>query len=77
MLTDLGIDDNFMKDLGQELQPGGSVVFILLKEMTGDKVLERLEEFHAKGKVLQTSSSKDNETALLKVIEAPRPVEES
>lgn len=73
MLTDLGIDDGFMKELGEELKPGGSAVFILLKEVTGDKVLERLAEFHVHGKVLQTSLSKDNEAALREVIEAPRP----
>ncbi|MEO1732946.1 MAG: DUF1269 domain-containing protein [Pseudomonadota bacterium] len=72
MLTDLGIDDNFMKDLGEKLQPGGSAVFVLLKEVTGDKVLERLEHFHSRGHVMQTSLSKDNEAALRAVIEAPR-----
>ncbi len=76
-LTDLGIDDNFMKELGEKLQPGGSAVFVLLKEVRGDKVLDRLEAFRAKGHVLQTSLSKDSEEALRAVIEAPEPGEDT
>ena len=68
-LTDIGIDDDFMKRLGEDLKPGGSAVFLLLKKVTGDKVLARLEEFRAKGKVLQTSLSHDNEAALRAVLE--------
>lgn len=69
MLTDLGIDDNFMKQLGEDLKPGGSAVFVLLKKVTGDKVLERLEDFRAKGKVLQTSLTHDSEAALRELLE--------
>lgn len=53
--TDVGINDDFMRELGHSIQPGGSAVFILVRQMTGDKVLARLEDFHMKGRVLQTS----------------------
>lgn len=69
MLTDLGIDDNFMKKLGDDLKPGGSAVFVLVRKMTGDKVLERLTDFADKGSVLQTSLSHDSEAALKDLIE--------
>ena len=54
-LTDIGIDDNFMKDLASTLQPGSSALFVLVRKMTADKVLD---QFHGMGgKVLQTSLS--------------------
>ncbi len=68
-LTDLGVNDKFMKEMGESLTPGGSQVFVLLKKVTGDKVLENLEHFRNKGKVLQTSLSHDNEEALRKLLE--------
>ncbi|MEV8468719.1 DUF1269 domain-containing protein [Fluviibacterium sp. DFM31] len=68
-LTDLGVNDKFMKEMGESLTPGGSQVFILLKKVTGDKVLENLQDFRNKGRVLQTSLSHDNEEALRKLLE--------
>lgn len=68
-LTDLGINDTFMKELGENLKPGGSAVFVLLKKVTGDKVLGRLESFRGKGHVMQTSLSQDSEDALRALLE--------
>lgn len=62
--TDIGINDDFMRDVGHSLQPGGSAVFVLVRKMTGDKVLERLEHLHQKGRVLQTSLSNEAEQKL-------------
>jgi uncharacterized membrane protein len=62
--SDIGIDDKFMKQLAESLPKGGSALFTLVKKATGDKVLERLEPFRGKGRVLQTSLSKDSEEAL-------------
>jgi len=68
-MTDLGINDQFMKDLGNSLPEGGSAVFVLVRKVTGDKVLDRLEAFRAKGKVLQTSLDKDREDTLRAFLE--------
>lgn len=54
-LSDIGINDDFMRELGHSIPPGGSAVFILVRKMTADKVLARLEGFHLKGRVLQSS----------------------
>jgi uncharacterized membrane protein len=62
-LTDVGINDTFMKEAGQSLPPGGSAVFILSRKMTGDKVLDRLSAFRSKGRLLQTSLSSTDENA--------------
>lgn len=53
--SDVGINDKFMQDVGHAIPPGGSAVFILVRKMTGDKVLARLEDFHHRGRVLQSS----------------------
>lgn len=63
-LTDIGINDQFMKDIGATLADGGAAVCVLVRKMTGDKVLERLGEFRHKGRVLQTSLSNEQEEKL-------------
>jgi uncharacterized membrane protein len=68
-LTDVGINDNMMKSFAKEFTPGSSALFVLVRKATGDKVLADLKEFTGKGKVLQTSLTKDKEDELRKVIE--------
>ncbi len=62
--TDIGINDDFMRDLGNSIPPGGSAVFILVRKMTADKVLAKLESFHLKGHVLKTSLPEAEEARL-------------
>ena len=61
-LTDMGIDDKFMKDLAANMQPGASVLFVLVRESTPDKVLEELTG--TGGKILKTSLSHEDEAKL-------------
>lgn len=68
-LTDLGINDDFMKSLGKELKPGGAAVFVLIRKATSDKVVDRLRDFAGTGKVLQTSLNKDGEEELRSLFE--------
>lgn len=68
-LSDTGINDRFIKDVGETLKPGSSAVFVLLRKMTGDKVLARLSAYAGKGRVLQTSLSSDQEAKLREVLE--------
>lgn len=66
-LSDYGINDDFIRSLGRELNPGSSALFILIRDMTEDKVLEKLEGIE--GKVIQTSLSNDAEEKLREAIE--------
>jgi len=68
-LTDIGISDDMMKSFAKGFKPGCSALFVLVRKATGDKVLEGLSEFTGKGKVLQTSLTKDREEELRKIIE--------
>jgi uncharacterized membrane protein len=64
---DIGISNNFMKELGESFTPGSSALFVLVRKATPDKVLEALKGF--KGKVLKTSLTTDKEETLRKVLE--------
>jgi uncharacterized membrane protein len=67
-LSDLGINDNFMKDLAAAMQPGSSALFVLVRSMTPDKVLEELRG--TGGTVLKTSLSHEDEAKLQAVLSA-------
>jgi uncharacterized membrane protein len=66
---DIGINDQFMKDLGATLTPGTSALFVLVRKSTPDKVLDALKPFAGKGHILQTSLTKDKEEELRQLIE--------
>jgi uncharacterized membrane protein len=68
--ADLGINDQFMRDLGATLTPGSAALFVLVRQSTPDKVLEGLKPFAGKGRLLQTSLTKDKEDELRKLIES-------
>ena len=68
-LSDIGIDDKFMKQIGEELTPGSAALFVLVRKATGDKVRDSLSDFAGTGTVLQTSLDKDTEEALRQVFE--------
>jgi uncharacterized membrane protein len=61
-LTDIGINDNFMKEAAGALEPGTAGLFLLIRKMTTSKVLAALEGVG--GKVMQTSFDDTTEEAL-------------
>ena len=67
-LSDVGINDDFMKKVAEQLQPDTSVLFVLIRKMTADKVLDELKG--SGGKVIQTSLSHDDETKLQAALDA-------
>lgn len=67
-LSDIGINDQFMKDLAEGFKPGSSALFILLRKVTTDKVLEEIQG--TGGKVLKSSLSHDDEARLQAALNA-------
>jgi uncharacterized membrane protein len=61
-LTDVGIKDQFMKDVAQTLQSGNAALFLLIRKMTTDKVLADLQGVG--GTVLRSSFDHTKEEAL-------------
>ena len=64
---DLGIDNKFIKEEGESLDPGQSALFVLVVEATTDKVLDEMKLFGCT--VYQTSLSKEDEENLKQVLE--------
>src|SRR6476661_5368604 len=61
-LTDYGINDSFMKELTATLKPGNAALFVLIQQMTADKVLKEIQD--AGGTVLKTSLDDTKEKVL-------------
>jgi uncharacterized membrane protein len=61
-LTDLGINDKWMKETAAAIQPGTAALFVLVRKVTADKVLERLKG--EGGTVMKTSLDHTREAAL-------------
>jgi uncharacterized membrane protein len=66
-LSDAGVDDQFMKTLGEKLEPGGAAVIALIRQANADKLLA---EVKIPGEVIQTSLSTDSEEALREALAA-------
>ena len=61
-LADVGVNDNFMKELGTKLEPGKAALICLGQAHARDKVLDRVRPFG--GEVIQTSLSAEEEEQL-------------
>jgi uncharacterized membrane protein len=61
-LRDVGIDDNFMKELGSTLKPGTAALCVLIRQMTSDKVVEEIQKFG--GTLIKTNLCHENEAKL-------------
>jgi uncharacterized membrane protein len=68
-MTDIGIDDKKLKEMGEGIPNGGGALFVLVRRVTGDKVMERLEAFRGKGRVLSTSLDHAQEEKLKALFE--------
>jgi uncharacterized membrane protein len=66
-MSDYGIDDKFMKQLGDELQPGGAAVLALVRTVSLDKVLPQIK---IPGKIIQTSLDDETEQRLSEALAA-------
>jgi uncharacterized membrane protein len=68
--VDIGVDDNFMKELGRKLQPGNAAVFVMVRRSTKDKVIDELADLE--GWLIQTSLSSEDEQELKQAFAAAR-----
>jgi uncharacterized membrane protein len=69
-LTDVGINDSFMKELAATMTPGSSTLFVLVRHATSDKVLEELKG--TGGRILKTSLSHEDEAKLQAALSAAK-----
>jgi uncharacterized membrane protein len=65
--TDVGVNDDFMKNLGAKLPAGGAALIALGRTDAPDKILERVGKYG--GEVIQTSLSGEEEERLRAALE--------
>jgi uncharacterized membrane protein len=61
-LSDLGISDDFIKQVGSSIQPGETALFLLTSEGVADKVLPELKQY--KFQLIQTTLSNEDEARI-------------
>lgn len=61
-LTDVGIDDKFMKNLAETIKPGSAALCVLIRRMTADRVVEEIQQFG--GTLIKTNLSHEDEEKL-------------
>jgi len=66
-LANLGIDQRFINDVSNGLQPGSSALFVMVREADPEAVFAALEPFH--GEVYSTHLPEDSEEALRRALQ--------
>ncbi|MET9296981.1 DUF1269 domain-containing protein [Streptomyces sp. NPDC003077] len=66
-LTDVGINDAFVKEIAGTLEPGRAAVFALVRHSTPDRVRDAVRPFHPS--VIRTSLTKDREEELIEALQ--------
>jgi uncharacterized membrane protein len=66
-LTDVGVDDSFLKELGEKLEPGMAAVIVLVSRSTPDKVIPAVRDYG--GTVLQSSLDNEAEARLREALQ--------
>jgi uncharacterized membrane protein len=61
-VTDVGVDDKFMKELGAKMPAGGAALIMLGRAEAPERVLERVRSYG--GDVIQTSLDTEQEERL-------------
>jgi uncharacterized membrane protein len=67
-MRDIGIDDDFMKKLGETIKPGTAALCILVRQMTADKVIAELKQYG--GTLIKTNLSNEDEGKLQAALSA-------
>jgi uncharacterized membrane protein len=68
-LSDVGVNDDFMKELGEKMQPGTAALIALGSTDARDKVIERVKPYG--GHVIQTSLGTEEEAQLRAALGEP------
>jgi uncharacterized membrane protein len=67
-LTDIGINDDLIKQVGRQVQDGKAAVFLLARSATVDKVVDALKPFGPT--IIQTNLTKEREDELVQALQS-------
>src|SRR4051812_153728 len=65
-MSDSGVDDKFMKQLGTQLENGGAAVILLVRSVSQEKVLSQVK---IPGEIIQTSLGTEAEQSLREALD--------
>jgi uncharacterized membrane protein len=68
-LSDIGIDDGFLRELGETLPSGSAALCVLLRDAAPDRVIERLRSHAPHARLLRTNLSHTDEENLRQLLE--------
>ncbi|MCF8133852.1 MAG: DUF1269 domain-containing protein [Synechococcus sp. Tobar2m-G35] len=68
-LTDLGINDGFLREVGDTLTAGSAALCLLVKEATVDRVVEELRRHAPHARLLRTNLSHKDESHLQELLQ--------
>ena len=68
-LSDLGINDGFMREVGETLPPGTAALCLLARDSTPDRLIDRLRAHAPHAKLLRTNLSHTDEERLRQLLE--------
>ncbi|WP_410767357.1 DUF1269 domain-containing protein [Haloferax sp. DFSO60] len=60
--TDIGIDDKFIKEVGDTVEPGHSALFLLIRDVQEERIIDEIESYAPK--VIKTNLSPADEAKL-------------
>jgi uncharacterized membrane protein len=63
-LGDVGIDDNFIKEVRQKITPGTSALFLMSQDAVGDKVYDELSSIRGHVELMHTNLTDEQENKL-------------
>lgn len=69
-MTDVGIDDGFIKAVRDEVTPGTSALFLMSSDAVADKIKPALEQAGHRGELIQSNLSDEQEAALREMFSA-------
>ncbi|GGL27017.1 DUF1269 domain-containing protein [Planomonospora parontospora] len=69
-MSDVGVDDDFMRQLATRLEPGTAALLALVVRSTPDKVIPEISSYG--GHIIQTSLSNEAEAHLRETVQAAR-----
>jgi uncharacterized membrane protein len=65
-LTDIGINDDLIRQIAQQLEPGRAAVFMLAQSGTADRVIEEIKPYGPT--VVETNLTRDTEEELIRAL---------
>lgn len=68
-LSDAGIDDVFIKELAETLTPASSALFVIARNTQPEPLLDRLQPFAGRCRVLQSTMAPEDESRLRDLLE--------